>query len=65
MLSMTDAAPNGPPAMPFEPRPRRKVDPDDALGQFDASFVLMMLTLRQFVPALIDALGGEETPTGI
>ena len=38
---------------------------DDALGQLDASFVLMMLTLRQFVPALIDALGGEETPTGI
>ena len=38
---------------------------DDALGQLDASFVLMMLTFRQFVPALIDALGGEETPVGI
>lgn len=38
---------------------------DDAAGQLDASFVLMMLTFRDFVPALLEALGGEETPQGI
>lgn len=38
---------------------------EDAAGQFDASFVLMMLTFREFLPALIEALGGEEVPTGI
>ena len=38
---------------------------DDALGQFDASFVLMMLTFREFLPALIEALGGEEAPQSI
>ena len=38
---------------------------DDALAQADASFVLMMLTFREFVPALIEALGGEEIPQGI
>ena len=34
MMSMTDAAPNGPPAMPFEVIPRRKrgSDPDDPLA---------------------------------
>ena len=38
---------------------------DDALAQQDASFVLMMLTFREFVPALIEALGGEEVPQGV
>jgi recombination associated protein RdgC len=38
---------------------------DDALAQQDASFVLMMMTFREFVPALIEALGGEEVPQGI
>lgn len=38
---------------------------DDAAGQLDASFVLMMLTFRDFVPALLEALGGEEVPQGI
>jgi recombination associated protein RdgC len=38
---------------------------DDALGQLDASFTLMMLTFRNFLPALIEALGGEEAPQGI
>ncbi|OEC43154.1 recombination-associated protein RdgC [Pseudomonas sp. 1D4] len=37
----------------------------DALSQQIASFTLMMLTLREFIPALLDALGGEEVPTGI
>jgi recombination associated protein RdgC len=35
------------------------------LGQLDASFTLMMLTFGDFLPALIEALGGEETPQGI
>ncbi|MHA6493996.1 recombination-associated protein RdgC [Pseudomonas borbori] len=38
---------------------------DDALGQQDASFTLMMLTLVDFLPALFEALGGEEIPQGI
>ncbi len=38
---------------------------DDAAGQFDASFVLMMLTLTEFIPRLLQALGGEETPQGV
>ncbi|MFT0213016.1 recombination-associated protein RdgC [Pseudomonas sp. F1_0610] len=38
---------------------------DDALGQFDASFTLMMLTLSEFIPNWIEALGGEEVPQGI
>ncbi|MED5607961.1 recombination-associated protein RdgC [Pseudomonas sp. JH-2] len=38
---------------------------DDALGQLDASFILMMLTFGQFLPALFEALGGEEIPQGI
>ncbi|MBD1551942.1 recombination-associated protein RdgC [Pseudomonas typographi] len=38
---------------------------DEALGQLDASFTLMMLTFGQFLPALFDALGGEDTPQGI
>jgi recombination associated protein RdgC len=38
---------------------------DDALGQLDAGFVLMMLTFRKFLPALFEALGGEEVPQGI
>lgn len=33
---------------------------DDAAGQFDASFVLMMLTFREFIPQLLETLGGEE-----
>ncbi len=38
---------------------------DDALGQQDASFTLMMLTFMEFIPQLIEALGGEELPQGI
>ncbi|MDT4834549.1 Recombination-associated protein RdgC [compost metagenome] len=38
---------------------------DDALAQLDASFVLMMLTFRELLPALIEALGGEEVPQSI
>lgn len=38
---------------------------DDALDQQDASFVLMMLTFTQFLPALLEALGGEDFPQGL
>lgn len=38
---------------------------EDALGQLDASFTLMMLTFADFLPALFEALGGEEIPQGI
>ena len=38
---------------------------DDAAGQFDASFVLMMATFREFFPVLVEAFGGEEIPQGI
>lgn len=38
---------------------------EDALGQQDASFVLMMMTLAEFLPQLIEALGGEELPQGL
>lgn len=33
---------------------------DDKASQFDASFVLMMQTFREFMPRLLEALGGEE-----
>ncbi len=32
---------------------------DDAADRFDVDFALMTLELRQFVPALVDAFGGE------
>lgn len=38
---------------------------DDDLGQQDASFTLMMMTLVEFLPKLFEALGGEDTPQGI
>jgi len=38
---------------------------DDAASQFDASFILMMLTFMEFIPELLEALGGEEIPQGI
>ena len=38
---------------------------DDALAQQDASFILMMMTLVEFLPELFSALGGEEIPQGI
>ncbi len=38
---------------------------DDAASQFDASFILMMLTFVEFIPQLLEALGGEEIPKGI
>lgn len=37
----------------------------DELAQADASFVLMMLTFQEFIPALVEALGGEHVPEGV
>jgi WS/DGAT/MGAT family acyltransferase len=54
MLSMTDAAPNGPPAMPFEPRPRRRAEPDDALGQLLAPFSGAMDTARKIGATILE-----------
>jgi WS/DGAT/MGAT family acyltransferase len=54
MLSMTDAAPNGPPAMPFEPRPRRRAKPDDALGQLLAPFSGAMDTARKIGATILE-----------
>lgn len=36
---------------------------DEAAGQFDASFVLMMMTFREYLADLLTALGGEDLPT--
>lgn len=52
----------------FEDMLQEKAEQDggeDALGQLDASFTLMMLTFAEFIPALIEALGGEAMPEGI
>ena len=38
---------------------------EEALGQLDASFTLMMLTFGEFLPQLFEALGGEEILQGI
>ena len=38
---------------------------DDAASQFDASFILMMMTFVEFIPQLLEALGSEEIPQGI
>ena len=38
---------------------------EDALAQQDASFLLMMMTFREFLPALFEAFGGEEVPQGL
>ncbi|SEL66800.1 recombination associated protein RdgC [Atopomonas hussainii] len=38
---------------------------DDAAAQMDASFTLMMLTFKDCLPQLFEALGGEEIPSGI
>ncbi|MCG8295310.1 MULTISPECIES: recombination-associated protein RdgC [Pseudomonas] len=38
---------------------------EEAQQQFDASFTLMMMTFTEFLPALFEALGGEEIPQGV
>lgn len=36
------------------------VDADDAVARFDADFALLTLELSRFIPALLDAFGGED-----
>lgn len=38
---------------------------DEAAQQFDASFLLMMMTFSEFLPVLFEALGGEDIPQGV
>jgi len=38
---------------------------DEAAQQFEASFLLMMMTFSEFLPVLFEALGGEEIPQGV
>ena len=38
---------------------------DEAQQQFDASFLLMMMTFSEFLTVLFEALGGEEIPQGV
>ncbi|MBA4890464.1 recombination-associated protein RdgC [Pseudomonas aeruginosa] len=38
---------------------------DDAAGQLDASFTLAAMTMGEFLPVLVEALGGELVPEGI
>jgi len=38
---------------------------EEAQQQFDASFTLMMMTFTEFLPALFEALGGEDIPQGV
>lgn len=38
---------------------------EDAAALADSYFALQTLTLREFVPTLIEALGGEEVPQGV
>ena len=54
MLSMTDASPAGPPAMPFTARPRLVAEPEDALGQLLAPISGAMSTAKKIAATLID-----------
>ncbi len=54
MLSMTDATADGPPAMPFEPQPRRRRDPDESLSHLLAPLSGVMSTARSIAATLIE-----------
>lgn len=54
ILSMTDAGPDGPPAMPFAPQPRRRAAPDDAMGQWLAPLTGVMHTARKVGATLLE-----------
>lgn len=58
ILSITDAAPNGPPAMPFEARARRRKEPDDALGQLLAPFSGALGTARKIGATILEKGAG-------
>ncbi len=53
MLSMTDAAPDGPPAMPFAPRGRRPAREDDPLASLLAPLSGVLGSARKFGAALV------------
>jgi len=54
MLSMTDATAHGPPAMPFEPQPRRRRDPEDSLSHLLAPLSGVMSAARSIGATLIE-----------
>jgi diacylglycerol O-acyltransferase len=54
MLSMTDASAHGPPAMPFEPQPRRRRDPEDSLSHLLAPLSGVMSAARSIGATLIE-----------
>jgi len=54
MLSMTDASPDGPPAMPFAPPSRKRESPDDFLGHLLGPFSGVMSTARKVGSTLIE-----------
>ncbi len=54
MLSMTDAAPDGPPAMPFAPRPRARAAAEDTIGQLLAPLSGVMGMARKVGATLVE-----------
>ncbi len=54
MLSRTDAGPDGPPAMPFAPRPRRAPAEDDALSALLGPLSGVTGVARKFGAALLE-----------
>jgi diacylglycerol O-acyltransferase len=58
MLSMTDAGPKGPPAMPFAPRSRQGARTEDAFAQLLGPLSGIMTSARKVGAALID-MGSE------
>lgn len=55
MLSMTDAARNGPPAMPFAPRPRKREDgDDDVLAQLLAPLSGVLAIARKLGSTIVE-----------
>ena len=55
MLSMTDATADGPPAMPFQARERRRASADDNLGQLLAPLSGVLESARRIGGMLVDA----------
>jgi diacylglycerol O-acyltransferase / wax synthase len=54
MLSMTDATADGPPAMPFEPRERKRPDADDVLAQLMAPLAGVLESARKIGGTLVE-----------
>ena len=54
MLSMTDATADGPPAMPFQARERRRAKADDTLSQLFAPFSGVLASARRIGGMLVD-----------